>query len=161
MATLKEHQNAMVDLLANGSAIPASAARLAHALHDVLGLLLERDSVPRRSRVSEHMGTFIQDVRLASDLGSTVSPHQRDSLLIDHLRAELACVTDERDMLAAACESLRAKIAGRCDTYEEVKKENDELKARCESSDAGLAARLAEIDRLKERIEDAEEKLGW
>lgn len=39
MATLKEHQAAMVDLLANGSGIPASASRLAHALHDVLSLL--------------------------------------------------------------------------------------------------------------------------
>lgn len=40
MATLKEHQAAMVDLLANGSGIPASASRLAHAMHDVLGSLL-------------------------------------------------------------------------------------------------------------------------
>ena len=40
MATLKEHQTAMVDLLANGSGIPASASRLAHAMHDVLESLL-------------------------------------------------------------------------------------------------------------------------
>lgn len=39
MATLKEHQAAMVDLLANGSGIPASASRLAHAMHDVLSLM--------------------------------------------------------------------------------------------------------------------------
>lgn len=39
MATLKEHQAAMVDLLANGSGIPASASRLAHAMHDVLEML--------------------------------------------------------------------------------------------------------------------------
>ena len=39
MATLKEHQAAMVDLLANGSGIPASASRLAHAMHDVLAVL--------------------------------------------------------------------------------------------------------------------------
>ena len=36
MATLKEHQAAMVDLLANGSGIPASASRLAHAMHDLI-----------------------------------------------------------------------------------------------------------------------------
>ncbi|WQY91248.1 hypothetical protein [Hafnia phage TS33] len=108
MATLKEHQNAMVDLLANGSAIPASAARLAHALHDVLGLLLERDSGPRRSRVSEHMGTFTQDVRLAADLDSAVSP--RGSTLIDHLRAELANVTNQRDTYKARCESLELDL---------------------------------------------------
>lgn len=39
MATLKEHQAAMVDLLANGSGIPASASRLAHAMHAVLAYL--------------------------------------------------------------------------------------------------------------------------
>lgn len=36
MATLKEHQASMVDLLANGSGIPASASRLAHAMHDLI-----------------------------------------------------------------------------------------------------------------------------
>lgn len=40
MATLKEHQAAMVDLLASGSGIPASASRLAHAMHDVLSAVL-------------------------------------------------------------------------------------------------------------------------
>lgn len=40
MATLKEHQATMVDLLANGSGIPASASRLAHAMHDVLSAIL-------------------------------------------------------------------------------------------------------------------------
>lgn len=39
MTTLKEHQQAMVQLLASGSGIPASAARLAHAMHDVLTVL--------------------------------------------------------------------------------------------------------------------------
>ncbi|EDQ2321224.1 hypothetical protein HW48_004598 [Salmonella enterica subsp. enterica] len=41
MATLKDHQQAMVDLLASGSGIPASASRLAHAMHDVLNLLVQ------------------------------------------------------------------------------------------------------------------------
>ncbi|HAF0508273.1 TPA: hypothetical protein G9W65_004447 [Salmonella enterica subsp. enterica serovar Typhimurium] len=40
MATLKDHQQAMVDLLASGSGIPASASRLAHAMHDVLGYMV-------------------------------------------------------------------------------------------------------------------------
>ena len=39
MATLKQHQAAMVDLLANGSGIPASASRLAHAMHDLINVL--------------------------------------------------------------------------------------------------------------------------
>lgn len=40
MATLKDHQAAMVDLLANGSGIPASASRLAHAMHDLIGIVM-------------------------------------------------------------------------------------------------------------------------
>lgn len=40
MATLKDHQRAMVDLLASGSGIPASASRLAHAMHDVVDVLI-------------------------------------------------------------------------------------------------------------------------
>ncbi|EDZ3278238.1 hypothetical protein GV373_21895 [Salmonella enterica] len=40
MANLKDHQQAMVDLLASGSGIPASASRLAHAMHDVLSAML-------------------------------------------------------------------------------------------------------------------------
>lgn len=43
MATLKDHQQAMVDLLASGSGIPASASRLAHAMHDVLVVLATSD----------------------------------------------------------------------------------------------------------------------
>lgn len=39
MATLKDHQQAMVDLLASGSGIPASASRLAHAMHDLIDVL--------------------------------------------------------------------------------------------------------------------------
>lgn len=51
MATLKEHQAAMVDLLANGSGIPASASRLAHAMHDVL----------------QHLGNFIPQQQAQQD----------------------------------------------------------------------------------------------
>lgn len=40
MVTLKDHQQAMVYLLASGSGIPASASRLAHAMHDVLSVIL-------------------------------------------------------------------------------------------------------------------------
>lgn len=131
MATLKEHQNAMVDLLANGSAIPASAARLAHALHDVLGSLLERDSGPRGSRVSEHVGGTIEDVRFAADLDSAA--HENVKQFFGNLRAELAKVISQRDAYKARCESLETDIAGRC----------------------------AQIEELKTRLEDAEEKLGW
>lgn len=48
MATLKDHQQAMVDLLAPGSGIPASASRLAHAMHDVL-IYINGNNVPLSS----------------------------------------------------------------------------------------------------------------
>ena len=161
MATLKEYQNAMVDLLANSSAIPASVARLAHALHDVLGLLLERDSGPRRSRVSEHVGCSIEDVRFAADLIGT-------------LRAELANVTNQRDTYKARCESLEADLEGSCTQIEELKArsmqletENDEahlyldeqikLKCSAEKENKELMAELTnrhkKIEELKTSVE--------
>ena len=39
MITLKDHQQAIVALLANQQAIPASSARLAHALHDTIAYI--------------------------------------------------------------------------------------------------------------------------
>lgn len=128
MAALKDHQKAMIDLLANGSAIPASAARLAHALHDVLGLLLERDSGPRGRRVSEHVGGSIQDVRLAADLA--VGPRHRDSRLIDNMRAELANVTNQRDTYKARCESLETDLDGRCAQIDRLQASLDTWKLR-------------------------------
>lgn len=46
MATLKDHQAAMVDLLASGSGIPASASRLAHATFDILEMLMLANLTP-------------------------------------------------------------------------------------------------------------------
>lgn len=40
MATLKDHQQAMVGLMASGSGIPASAMRLAHATYDILETII-------------------------------------------------------------------------------------------------------------------------
>lgn len=42
MTTLKQHQAEMVKLLATGSGIPASASRLAHAMHDVLEVVMSQ-----------------------------------------------------------------------------------------------------------------------
>lgn len=55
MATLKQHQAAMVDLLANGSGIPASASRLAHAMHDVLATILAERIYGKPQRLAEQL----------------------------------------------------------------------------------------------------------
>lgn len=115
MATLKEHQNAMVDLLANGSAIPASAARLAHALHDVLGLLLERDSEPHSSSdVKDHLEYKIWHAEsLAAALTESKDKYKE-------MCYELANVTSQRNTYKARCESLEAEVAKRAKDYDDV-----------------------------------------
>lgn len=62
MATLKEHQAAMVDLLANGSGIPASASRLAHAVFDILGKMLDGTDP-----VHESIERFLREEALKTD----------------------------------------------------------------------------------------------
>lgn len=72
MATLKDHQQAMVDLMASGSGIPASAMRLAHAMHDVLCCLtdvkpitLDMKSVMRQVQATS---PGLNDKALAADV---------------------------------------------------------------------------------------------
>lgn len=71
MATLKEHQASMVDLLANGSGIPASASRLAHAMHDVLEAMLD---TPKESFAAEM-------TRLCSERIEATTPGLNDKAL--------------------------------------------------------------------------------
>lgn len=118
MATLKEHQNAMVDLLANGSAIPASATRLAHAMHDVLGLLLERDSEPHRAFV---------EVTLPNGLR-----RQRD-VDVDALCAELKGVNSQLDN---ALDALQQMSADNLRLYAEI----DQLQGYLARGMAGVIA---------------------
>lgn len=76
MATLKDHQQAMVDLLASGSGIPASASRLAHAMHDVLSTMLTGAEVtfvtdPLTGRISKREDATtpgLNDKALAGDI---------------------------------------------------------------------------------------------
>lgn len=72
MATLKDHQQAMVDLLASGSGIPASASRLAHAMHDVLCYLTEVEPVALDMksviRAVEANSPGLNDKALAADV---------------------------------------------------------------------------------------------
>ncbi|EFR7340370.1 hypothetical protein H0R35_003230 [Salmonella enterica] len=73
MATLKDHQQAMVDLLASGSGIPASASRLAHAVHDVLahmvggGFILDKKTYVV-GEVNDATTPGLNDKALAGDI---------------------------------------------------------------------------------------------
>lgn len=76
MTTLKQHQEAMVQLLANGSGIPASASRLAHAMHDVLSLLTTEQLVEAADwRCLDATTPGLNDRALAEDIKS-VRPKQ-------------------------------------------------------------------------------------
>lgn len=70
MATLKDHQQAMVDLLAAGSGIPASASRLAHAMHDVLAYMTQGDAVSplHTEKRPESTTSGLNDKALAADI---------------------------------------------------------------------------------------------
>lgn len=71
MATLKDHQQAMVDLLAPGSGIPASASRLAHAMHDVIGILLLQSAARENAT----------DIRAMFGLDDATTPGLNDKAL--------------------------------------------------------------------------------
>lgn len=71
MATLKEHQAAMAELLANGSGIPASASRLAHAMHDLLGVVMLQ-SAARENSV---------DIRMLFGLDDATTPGLNDKAI--------------------------------------------------------------------------------
>lgn len=45
MKTLKDHQHDLVQILANGTAVPASTTRLAHALHDVIAMVVQTHTI--------------------------------------------------------------------------------------------------------------------
>lgn len=75
MATLKDHQQAMVDLLASGSGIPASASRLAHAMHDVVDMLIAAfpnvplsPDVPQGPKRPDATTPGLNDKALAADV---------------------------------------------------------------------------------------------
>lgn len=108
MKTLKDHQAAMVYLLSQETAIPTSAIRLAHALHDVLAHLNNTNVAPVAHTESRIDATTpgLNDAILAQDIAA-VKPKQQslESLLkqrdntIRQLKGRVADLVKERDEL--------------------------------------------------------------
>lgn len=106
MTSLKDHQSAMVQLLASGTAIPTSASRLAHALHDVLAYLNNTNAAPvaHTERRIDATTPGLNDAALAEDV-KAVKPKQQslESLLkqrdntIRQLKCRVADLVKERD----------------------------------------------------------------
>lgn len=84
MKTLKDHQATMVYLLSQETAIPTSAIRLAHALHDVLAHLNNTNVAPvaHTERRIDATTPGLNDAMLARDIAA-VKPKQQplESLL--------------------------------------------------------------------------------
>lgn len=109
MATLKEHQAAMVDLLANGSGIPAFASRLAHAMHDVL----------------THLGQFILQQQAQQD--RRIAELVRDEATIPGLNDK--AISKRVKELENICTQLSKQSAKYLATIAGMKADIDSLKA--------------------------------
>lgn len=107
MTTLKDHQATMVSMLASGTAIPTSAIRLAHALHDVLAYLNDTNAAPEAhtERRIDATTPGLNDALLAADVRA-VKPKQQQSLesllkqrenTIRQLKGRVADLVKERD----------------------------------------------------------------
>lgn len=89
MTTLKQHQEAMVQLLANGSGIPASASRLAHAMHDVLEMLNLQpgDAAWRVTTYNQMQELFARTESLGGPWNDATTPGLNDRALAEDIKA--------------------------------------------------------------------------
>lgn len=120
MTSLKDHQTAMVALLASGSAIPTSAARLAHAMHDVLAQLNNSAVAPvaHTERRSDSTTSGLNDALLAADVAAVAPKQPSESERIKQLentvrqlREANAKLKAERATLRTECSQLQQAIA--------------------------------------------------
>ena len=126
MATLKEHQAAMVDLLANGSGIPASASRLAHAMHDVLEVLANSDLMQ-----------FVQKEQIrVRELNDATTPGLNDKALS---KREKALKTDSPAKWPTPAEQRVKELTNTC----------TQLRKQSAKYRATIAGMKADIDSLK------------
>lgn len=136
MATLKEHQAAMVDLLANGSGIPASASRLAHAMHDVLSAILSEPDLMAKA-IAESKA--IRDAYTTPGLNDKALSKREKALKTDslakwptHITASEVLVRNAEQRvkeLENTCTQLRKQSAKYRATIAGMKADIDSLKA--------------------------------
>lgn len=130
MTTLKDHQATMVSMLASGTAIPTSAIRLAHALHDVLAYLNDTNVAPvaHTERRIDATTPGLNDALLAADV-QAVKPKQQQSLesllkqrenTIRQLKGRVADLLDQKDTLGQKIIKLREELAFSGETPEQA-----------------------------------------
>lgn len=122
--TLKDHRDAMVAMLANGNC-PTSAARLAHAMHDVLSYLQNEPEAPvsHSERRAEATSPGLNDKLLALDLEAHRKPQtvnqqvkelqstvkHRDNT-IKQLKENIQLLRDERSELTRQLEEALSLV---------------------------------------------------
>ena len=127
MATLKEHQAAMVDLLANGSGIPASASRLAHAMHDVLSAILSEPDLI--TKAAEEVRALRIDATTPGLNDKAIS--KREKALKTDSHAKWPTPAEQRvKELENTIRQLKANNAKLKRDYREIQEHNDALKSR-------------------------------
>lgn len=139
MATLKDHQQAMVDLLASGSGIPASASRLAHAMHDVLSVVMGRvleDAIQQSSDFAE---------RIAND---ATTPGLNDKALAADVEA-----CRPKDTMFDRARAAERRVKELENTIRQLRASSASLKQKLGESESDLQAALAEIRVLRLRVQ--------
>lgn len=145
MATLKEHQSAMVDLLANGSAIPASASRLAHAMHDVLSAILSEPDLMAKA-IAESKA--IRDAYTTPGLNDKALSKREKALKTDS-PAKWPTPAEQRvKELTNTCTQLRKQSAQYRATIASMKADRDYWYEKC--LDAGLLDEERAADRKEQ-----------
>lgn len=141
MATLKEHQAAMVDLLANGSGIPASASRLAHAMHDVLEAMM----VQAHEESMQQSKDFIR--KYLNDRADATTPGLNDKALS---KREKALKTDSPAKWPTPAEQRVKELEN---TIRQLKANNAKLKSQNEDLRNDIGA-------MASKLHTAEKQLG-
>ncbi len=156
MATLKEHQQAMVNLLASGSGTPASASRLAHAMHDVLEMLKLQpgDAAWRLTTYNQMQELFARTASLDAPWHKrpdATTPGLNDQALAADVEACQIKLTGAGAGPTATPAERRVKELE--NTVKQLRASNATMKQKLGESESDLQSALAEIRVLRLRVQ--------
>ncbi len=165
MATLKDHQQAMVDLLASGSGIPASASRLAHAMHDVVDVLIAAfpnvplsPDVPQGPKRIDATTPGLNDKALAADVEACRPKATRFNVDIkladmDEVKTTLQNMQSHLDGARDSQRKAERRVKELENTVKQLRASNATMKQKLGESESDLQSALAEIRVLRLRIQ--------
>ncbi len=143
--TLKDHRDAMVAMLANGNC-PTSAARIAHAMHDVLSYLQNEPEAPvsHSERREEATTPGLNDKLLALDLEAHRKPQT-----VNQLVRELEATVKSRDNTVKQLkENIRLLRDERTELTRQLEEALDREQCLQEYFDAGERLRVPDAPQL-------------